>query len=178
MASNLATGRFRSGAPIAEVTNNTDWSTTTAPAAAFYDNDPANLASRGILYNHAAALSPEGICPAGMRLPSIDDMRQLSRFIDPKTERAEAPLLSATVEWAIGSDAFGFNARPSGRRNAGGSFEGLDVMDYRWLIWSSDNDPADASMGRSYTIIDGFDDDLVAASEDKRSGLSIRCLSD
>jgi hypothetical protein len=64
---------FRNGDTIPEVTDNLTWASLTTPAWCYYDNDPANGAIYGKLYNWYAVNDSRGFAPFGWRVPDEDE---------------------------------------------------------------------------------------------------------
>jgi uncharacterized protein (TIGR02145 family) len=142
-----------------------------------YDNDPANCAIYGRLYNWATAKT---VCPSGWHLPSDADWDILMNYVQTDNGSAyasgnrEAPIagkyLKATSGWnegGNGEDKYGFAALP------GGHYYGifLDVGDIgSW--WSyKEGDGAQRGM---YS-----DGDQVGGRDCfKEMLLSVRCLQD
>ena len=98
-----------------------------------YDNDPANCAIYGRLYNWATAMAlppscnssvcaslifenHRGICPKGWHIPSNDDWRVLTKFVGKNA----GTQLKATSGWnsyegiSSGEDIYDFAALPGG----------------------------------------------------------------
>jgi uncharacterized protein (TIGR02145 family) len=68
---------FRNGDVIPQVTDPTAWANLTTPAWCYYNNDPANDAIYGKLYNWYAINDPRGFAPDGYRVPSDTDWQDL-----------------------------------------------------------------------------------------------------
>jgi hypothetical protein len=64
---------YRNGDVIPEVTDNAQWNTLTTGAWCYYNNDSANNADYGKLYNWYAVNDPRGLAPAGWHVPSKDE---------------------------------------------------------------------------------------------------------
>jgi uncharacterized protein (TIGR02145 family) len=73
-----------------------------------------NLNLSGVLYNWSAALDGAGICPEGWHIPSVGEWQQLIATVgtDPGIKLKD-PLWWQT---AVGTNDFGFTARPGGAR--------------------------------------------------------------
>lgn len=69
---------FRNGDTIPEVTDPTAWAALTTPAWCYYDNDPANGAIYGKLYNQWAIVDIRGLAPLGWKIPTNDDINDLA----------------------------------------------------------------------------------------------------
>ncbi len=84
MVKNLDVARFRNGDAIPEAKSSDAWNATRnnqQPAWCWYDNDPANGAKFGRLYNWYAVADPRGLCPAGWHVPSDEEWTVLEDFL-------------------------------------------------------------------------------------------------
>ena len=73
MTKNLNVDKFRNGDPIPQAKTDEEWKTAgenKQPAWCYYDNDPANGAKYGKLYNWYAVNDARGLAPAGYHVPS------------------------------------------------------------------------------------------------------------
>ncbi|MFY7733742.1 MAG: FISUMP domain-containing protein [Bacteroidia bacterium] len=73
MTKNLDVETFRNGDPIPHAKTEEEWKKAAEnkqPAWCYYDNDPANGAKYGKLYNWYAVNDPRGLAPAGYHVPS------------------------------------------------------------------------------------------------------------
>jgi uncharacterized protein (TIGR02145 family) len=118
-ADNLATDQYRNGDPIPTGLSNTTWQNTTAGAYAIYNNDLANDAIYGKLYNWYTAVDSRGLCPTGWHVPTDCEWMYLERSLG---------MLSAEEQQASGS-----NRGVTG--NIGGALKSLNY-------WSSPNSGA------------------------------------
>jgi len=81
MTENLNVDTFRNGEAIPHVKTNEEWikaGENKQPAWCYCDNDPANGAKYGKLYNWYAVANARGLCPAGWHVPSDDEWTQLT----------------------------------------------------------------------------------------------------
>jgi uncharacterized protein (TIGR02145 family) len=82
-AKNLAVTTFRNGDPIPVTPSAEEWlqhGLADQPACCIYDNSKAML-KYGMIYNGYAAKDPRGIAPEGFRLPRVEDILELARFL-------------------------------------------------------------------------------------------------
>jgi len=139
-----------------------------------YDNDPANCAKYGRLYNWETA---KDICPNGWRLPSNEDWDE---FIDSVGgESTAGTKLKANDGWndyegksGNGTDDFVFSALPGGGRTFDGNFIGVGSYG-SW--WSSQE--YDASIAYLLGISYEYEDAGYNGSK-KSNLLSVRCVKD
>jgi uncharacterized protein (TIGR02145 family) len=137
MVENLKTTKYSDGTSIPLVTDNDEWKALTTPGYCWYENDIANKATYGALYNfHVVAPYLNGnksICPTGWHVPSDNEWKELETFIgisdneiniignrgdnqggllkEAGTSHWSSPNLGATNET-------GFTALPGGYRGA------------------------------------------------------------
>jgi uncharacterized protein (TIGR02145 family) len=82
-AKNLAITTFCTGDPVPVTASAEEWlqhGLLDRPACCFYNNSKA-MAKYGMLYNGHAVKDPRGIAPEGFRVPKIDDILELARFL-------------------------------------------------------------------------------------------------
>lgn len=131
-----------------------------------------------------------GICPEGWHLPSAAEMNELVTFIGKKNSKRVGPLeavgtsLKSVHDWnacdttdaecAVGTNRYGFNAKPAGRRNADGTFDDLGNDAGFWISEESDN-PSHAPYWNLYYATDKF---WGSYANKKSFGYSVRCIED
>lgn len=76
MDENLHTTKYNDGTAIAHITDGKEWMAAIEGAYCSYDNDDANAARYGLLYNRAA-VSTHKLCPEGWHVPTVDDWNKL-----------------------------------------------------------------------------------------------------
>jgi len=123
---NLDVGIFSNGDTIPEARTEGEWIAAWRegkPAWCYYDNDPANGAKYGRIYNRYAVDDPRGLAPSGWRIATDDDFSRLFRSAG---DRASIRLKSRTGwnEEGNGTDSLGFCALPAGSRYGNGKFYG------------------------------------------------------
>ena len=145
-----------------------------------YDNDPANCATYGRLYDWETVL---GACPSGWHLPNDNEWCTLTQFIDPTvncniTEWSGTDVglkMKSTSGWydnGNGSNSSGFTALPGGYRHTNGSFSNLTYTTY---FWSSTEYSSTLAWGRGL----GYDyGDIYRNASNKTYGFSARCVKD
>ena len=83
MTKNLDVSTFRNGDPIPEAKSNEEWKKAgenKQPAWCYYNNDPANGAKYGKLYNWYAVNDPRGLAPLGYHVPTKAEFMTLYNF--------------------------------------------------------------------------------------------------
>ena len=119
-----------------------------------YDNDEANVAQYGYLYNWDAA---KAACPKGWHLPTDEEWQQLMDFLE---ENAGRKLINGD-----------FKALPGGYRDTAGSFTNVS---YSGCWWSATESGANAwDRYLNYT-----EARVSSATSGKAYGFSVRCIKD
>lgn len=131
--SNLNVTTYRNGEPIPEITNPTSWSNSPQGAWCWYNNDSANGAIYGRLYNWKAVTDPRGLAPLGWRIPTQEDMEALYNAL-PAAESGGALKDTGTTRWlppnAGATNSTGFTALPGGFMD--GTFSGIGSFGSWW----------------------------------------------
>lgn len=176
MAENLNTDKFNNGDAIPQVQTKDEWvlaGQKKQPAWCYYQNDSANGARYGRIYNWYAISDPRGLAPAGWRIPDNNHWMELSEYLGG--ERIAGKKMKSTTGWkdnGNGSYESGFNAEPSGGRYANGSFVfvGESVG-----FWSSNQDSLHTAWFRYLTAVDDLDHKY---SLKKAAGMYVRCIKE
>jgi len=135
-----------------------------------YDNADSNCVKYGRLYTWDAAKSA---CPAGWHLPVRVDWNNLVSTTGGSSIAGRA--LKSPNGWHLdrnGTDRYGFQALPGGRRTSSGNFENIGRHGYWWSDAESKDDRA------FYKNIYYSDNNVYEYSHDKSNGLSVRCTKD
>jgi uncharacterized protein (TIGR02145 family) len=137
-----------------------------------YDNDPANCAIYGRLYDWATAMT---VCPNGWHLPSDEEWTTLTNFVDSAT--AGIKLKANSNLWLLnsstkGTDDYGFAALPGGYIYS----EGFRDINNGGDWWSSTKSSNVAAFGRGMYYTAGY---VSSYGYDTRvHKLSVRCVKD
>jgi uncharacterized protein (TIGR02145 family) len=130
---NLNVSTYNNGDPIPEITDLTEWVNATTGAWCWYNNDSANGAIYGKLYNWYAVTDPRGIAPAGYHVPSESEWQALSFSVigDGGTLKE-----TGTTHWTSpntgATNSTGFTALPGGIRGFDGSFSLINDYGFWW----------------------------------------------
>jgi len=135
MRQNLNVATYRDGTVIPQVSDATAWSNLTTGAWCWYNNDAANGAIYGKLYNAYAVNNAKGLCPLGWRVPSDADWNTLASFLGGNSVaggemKSTSPLWSSPNTGATNSS--GFTGLPGGIRHENGSFVELGFNGPWW----------------------------------------------
>lgn len=150
MQKNLYVTTYRNGDIIPEVQDATVWANYTTGAWCHYNNDPANDAIYGKLYNWYAVNDPRGLAIAGYHIPSDTEFNTVTDMKDPA----------------------GFAGLPGGYRSSNGTFSTIG-SNGTW--WSSSEANTTYAWYRGL-IYDNSTTDRSSYS--KTNGFSVRCLRD
>jgi uncharacterized protein (TIGR02145 family) len=188
MSKNLDVSTFRNGDPIPQAKTNEEWEKAgenKQPAWCYYENDPANGAKYGKLYNWYAVNDSRGLAPVGYHIPHPDEWRILVAFLGWGDEGTKMKSKSGwksytqvqgdgskVTNYGNGTNTCGFSGLPGGARANYGDFYGVGEMG---LWWSSTEGGTSQARSRSLYYYLGF---LNGSDYLKGEGLSVRCIKD
>lgn len=187
MKENVRVTRYRNGAAIPNVTDNTEWGSRTTGAYCEYNGDINNAAIYGRLYNWYAVADSQNIAPTGWHVASDAEWKQLEMTLGLSQVQADAFSWRGTIEggklkqtgtshWRtpnIGaSNESGFSALPGGERGSSGGwyYMGTDA-----IFWSSTENTSNSSWARILTYIGS---DIGRLIDSKVGGFAVRCVKD
>lgn len=180
MVENLKTTKFNDGTAIPNVTDNTEWSDLNTPAYCWYDNEIANKATYGALYNWYAVNTGK-LCPTGWHVATDDEWHQMLLFLDPNADKnalAESQIAGIKLKeqgnshWESNgqctpaTNESGFTALPGGVR--GDDFHWKGQYTYFWPSYGT-------PVTRYMTY---FADFVIRDSNYASTGESVRCIKD
>jgi uncharacterized protein (TIGR02145 family) len=181
MQQNLAVTKYRNGDPIPTDLDNATWASTTSGAYAIYNNDLANNALYGKLYNWYAVDDGRGVCPTGWHVPTDLEWMHLEGSLGMSAANQSATgwrgtneggSLKATTNWTppnIGAtNSIGFTALPGGWRGTNGSYASSGNSGY-WRV--SSGAASSRMLNYNYAI-------MGRGNFSNQEGQSIRCLRD
>jgi uncharacterized protein (TIGR02145 family) len=175
MKKNLDVVTYRNGDIIPQVTDPTVWANLTTGAWCYYNNDPANGAIYGKLYNWYAVNDARGLAPQGWHIPTDEEWSTLSTFLGGISVAGGKMKTTGTTRWTTpntgATNESGFSGLPGGYC-FDGDFYGVGDYGY-W--WSSSEDDANRAWSR---FLSYSNDNAYQYSGIKRSGFSVRCLGD
>jgi uncharacterized protein (TIGR02145 family) len=198
---NLSVSKYSDGTVIPQVTDPTQWINLTTGAWCYYNNDPANGAVYGKLYNWyavagiydaASAANPalrKKLAPNGWHIPSDGEWSSLINCLDPNADggnnlpniaggkmKSIGTLQAGTGLWqspnADATNESGFTGLPAGCRFDGGTF---GTIGNNGLWWSSSEYFTTSAWFRALNYYNG---DADSSSYDKFYGFSVRCVKD
>ena len=181
MAENLKVSKFNDGTTIPNITDNNQWENNTIGAWCYYNNDAANNAKYGKLYNWFA-ISPttngnKNVCPTGWHLPSDAEWTVLTDYLGGASVAGGKLKEVGTTNWASpntdATNASLFTGLPGGYRYyVGGSYNNIG---YFGFCWSSTESLTSSAWNRDLGYYNGY---AGRGNSSKKDGLSVRCLRD
>ena len=188
MLDNLKTTHYLDGTLIPTITDNAAWVALTTGAYCNYDNDVANVATYGRLYNfYAASDAVHILAPkAGWHVPTQADWNLLETYLGGTLTNGVAPIIgrklkeTGTVHWASpnpSDNISGFTSLPGGNRTSAGNYR---VKDSLAMFWSSSlasySGLPYARFLSWHTDIVGWTDLTIEPGQGAIRGLSVRCV--
>lgn len=176
MAENLRTGKYQDGSLILKVTDDLKWIESTSGAWANFENDAANDAIYGKLYNWYAVGNDKKICPIGWRVPSFGDWDTLADLLGSEEGYKMKSITGWVDENAVstrinGSNSSGFTGLSGGFRGGNGSFLNKGKMGFFWSSTLTGDDALSHYLtSNTHT--------LHVHYYEKTTGFSVRCLMD
>ncbi|MFN9116197.1 MAG: fibrobacter succinogenes major paralogous domain-containing protein, partial [Bacteroidota bacterium] len=140
---NLNVSKYSDGTPIPQVTDPTEWANLTTGAWCYYNNDPANGAVYGKLYNwyavagiyDAASLANPALrkklAPTGWHIPTEAEWTQLTDCLGGQNVAGGKMKSTGTLQAGTGlwqepntdaTNESGFSGLPAGYRGIDGTF--------------------------------------------------------
>lgn len=148
---NLNVSKYSDGTPIPQITDPTQWANTSTGAWCYYNNDPANGAVYGKLYNgyaiagiynSASSLNPslrKSLAPNGCHIPSDGEWNTLASCLGGESVAGGKMKEVGTTHWLSPNTSADnnsiFTGLPGGSRSQNGSFTNLTTFG-NW--WSTD----------------------------------------
>lgn len=189
LSKNLDVTAYRDGTPIPQVTNSNAWTALTTGAWCYYNNDSANDATYGKLYNwyavagiyDAASLSNPALrkqlAPAGYHVPTHEEWNNLSNCLGGGLLAGGKLKEAGIIHWqtpnAGATNSSGFTGLPSAGRNY--SFGSFDYLGFYGNYWSSTEITSTSVSARYLSFADEY---FYSTENPKSSGLAVRCIKD
>lgn len=176
MAENLKTTKLNDGTPIPVVLSDQTWSDVniTSPMVCYYNNDFANVASFGMLYNWYAVNTGK-LAPAGWHVPTDADWDKLITYLGGSSVAGAKLKEQGDLHWTSSNkstNSSGFSAIGGGFRGIDGLFFWINAYNGNWTATESD-----LSYSYSYSLSDDKDE-IFTQIVPKHIGFSIRCVKD
>lgn len=180
MGKNLDVTTFRNGDAIAEVKTDAEWQSVydnKKPAWCYYNNDPANGAKYGKLYNWWAVFDARGLAPAGWHIPYKKDFDVLRTTFQTRSGQKMKSVSGwkESTSYNNGTNDLNFSALPGGYRlPAPDSFQGMGSSAWWWT--ATKTVMMGVEMGNGYKL--DYDDSELRDETPEYDGLSVRCVKD
>jgi uncharacterized protein (TIGR02145 family) len=176
MVDNLTTTTFNDGTEIPLVKDAGLWDNLSTPAACWQNNDPARKVTYGVLYNWYT-VSTGKLCPKGWHVPDDGEWDEMINFLGGDNVAGGKLKEAYFSHWrspnSEASDITHFRALPGGERLNGPYvlFDNLGSSGSWWATESIEDLASERSMH--------YNNSRVQKSyRPKKSGLSVRCISD
>lgn len=171
---NLNVTTYANGDPIPEVQDQSTWNGLTTGAWCSYDNNPANDAIYGKLYNWHAVNDPRGLAPVGYRIPSEVEWNRLIVCLGGDLIAGGKMKETGTTHWFTpntgATNSSGFTGLPGGSRT---SF--FNSINFYGEFWSSLSITPTKAL--SFTL-DSSSANIYQGAYDKYTGCSVRVIAD
>ncbi|MFY8166903.1 MAG: fibrobacter succinogenes major paralogous domain-containing protein, partial [Sediminibacterium sp.] len=180
MDKNLDVTTYRNGDPIPQVTNNVTWANLRTGAWCYYNNDPANGAIYGKLYNWYAVNDQRGLAPQGWHVPSDAEWFTLGTYLGGDSFAGGKMKTTGTTRWTYpntnASNESGFTGLPGGYRVGGlGTSGAFESLGNGITLWSATESNTTSSF---YRYIDYNSGILGRWELNKAFGFSVRLIKD
>jgi uncharacterized protein (TIGR02145 family) len=175
MAENLKVTHYRNGDPIPNITGDSAWYNHFAGAYCNYNNDIANVAIYGRLYNRYAISDSRNIAPTGWHVSTDAEWQTMINYLGGDSVAGGKLMEAGTEHWGVnegGTNESGFTALPGGFR---ASYGGFVEMRFMALFWASMLDYPYAS---SYYLDCQSIEIFRNINFSYHQGHSIRCVRD
>lgn len=184
MQSDLKTTRFNDDLPIPNVIDDTTWVHLTTPGYCWYEDNPSNGSTYGILYNWYAAKT-SNLCPSGWHVPTDGEYKILELYLGMSQTEVDGTLwrgtdqgiqLKYTSTWfpsiGNGTNSSGFAGLAGGfRYGKDGSYFNLGSVSYWW----TSSEHWDTTKGL-YRRLDSNYTGVYREGVTKAGGKFVRCL--
>ena len=189
MGENLKTSKYSDGSSIQNITDNGQWSNNTTGAWCYYNNDVANNAKYGKLYNwYAVSRSWNGdknICPTGWHLPTAEEWIVLSDYLGGETVAGGKMKDVGLTNWSSpntgATNISLFTALPGAcRMGSDGLFYYIDTGNWWSTTWGYAVDASNSSLIKTFipNPNDNISNTAIYYGNYKKNGFSVRCLMD
>ena len=180
MAENLKVSKYNDGTEIPNITDNTQWKNLRSGAWANYNNAAAKNAKYGKLYNwYAVSKTTNGnknVCPTGWHVPTDAEWTVLTDYLGGASVAGGKMKEVGTSNWNSpntgATNTFLFTGLPGGYRYDDGNYYNVGSLG-NW--WSSSESNTSSAWGRTLYYPNG---NAGRFYDNKRNGLSVRCLRD
>jgi uncharacterized protein (TIGR02145 family) len=172
---NLNVDRYLNGDPIPYEPDPIAWAALTTGAYCSYNNDPANDAIYGKLYNHYALTDSRGLASSGYHLPSYSEWTTLITSVGGGFFGGNLKETGFT-HWLTpntgATNSFNFTALPGGERTESGTYNSIGSIGGWWTTTLS------GLTNATLIFLGNGSGNVGINSYDKKRGYSIRLVKD
>ncbi len=170
-ASNLKSNVFENGESIPYYTTSV-FAGKTTPASCSVNNNSANDAIYGRLYNWYAITDVRNVCPVNWHVPSTAEFVILSNTIGGNGNSLKE---IGTAHWAnaLGTDIYEFKAVGTGYMGTT-TYSGLGQSTY---FWTTNETSAGSTTAYTWGLVAGSGS-FTQGTQGKVGGFSVRCIHD
>ena len=181
LAENLKVSKYSDGTTIPNITDNTEWVKLKTGAWCYFNNEVANNAKYGKLYNwYAVSKTSNGnknVCPTGWHVPIHAEWTVLTDYLGGENVAGSKLKEVGKTSWnSLNTDATNtslFSALPGGYRLNDGDYGAGIGWVGNW--WSSSEHGSDIAWARALNYNSGY---ANSNNNSKENGLSVRCIKD
>jgi uncharacterized protein (TIGR02145 family) len=166
---NLRAAKYNDGTAITVMATASTWKGATTAYYCWHDNNSANAAQYGALYNYYVVASTKNVCPSGYHIPAKAEWEQLATYLGGAS--VAGAKLKSNISWD-GTNTSGFNATAGGYRNStDGAFYALGIEGGWWTT----NTVSPTGEAYYMDLYQGYND-ITSLSANRKNGMSIRCI--
>ena len=173
---NATVSTYRDLTPIPYVDDPVVWASLTTGAWCWYNNDSANEATYGKLYNWHAVNDPRGLAPAGYHVPSEAEFITLTNNLGSASVAGGKLKESGFCHWLTpntdATNTSGFTALPGGTRISTGSYVAIKTYGEWWTSTSVNSTNARHFYLINFSAVSTIDNYF------KTGGFSVRFIKD
>ena len=184
MAENLKVTKYRNGDNVLSVSGQTNWLNLAVPKTPAYcniDDNVANTAVYGRVYNYNAATDSRGLAPAGWHLPSREEWLTLLNYLGGQPVAGGKMKETGTAHWPdpnAADNSSGFTAFYAKSREYSGRWRAYSSDAYTY--WWTSTDDTDPNGYHRAIAVRLYSKGYLAqtVSVEYNDGLSVRCIKD
>jgi uncharacterized protein (TIGR02145 family) len=176
---NLNVTTYRNGNSIPEVTDGATWASLTTGAWCSYDNDSANDAIYGKLYNWYAVTDPRGLAPTGYYIPNNDEWLEYINSLGGDAIAGGKMKTTGLANWITpntgATNESGFSGLPGGERSGTGTFPGtFSSIGFSGMFWTITEKQSVPGTAYGWQLNKGYAN-IFTTGYTKKYGMSVRC---
>jgi uncharacterized protein (TIGR02145 family) len=186
MAENLKVTKYNDGSDIANITSSSEWRSATIGGWVYYDNNSANNAKYGKLYNwftiNPTTNGNKNICPIGWHVPTDAEWTILTNYLGDLNTGGKMKEEGLTSWYSPNTDATNtslFTGLPGGYRNTNGTYSRIGEWGSWWSSTAVQATTSPFLYSNAMSIkLTNISNSISSSNLSHREGLSVRCLKD